>query len=173
MAEMSNSTALWSDTVPVSGKVSPGKLFTAQRQFIGKALSNFRESLKADGLAVVTFSEGAKDFDGSGWIYPDMVEYRPSTVVSLAASAGLFAARLPWYHPGQAWYVLAKDRRRLPSRSMRRLLKGAVLHPDFAASWRTSTRIHESLRRHGRLMLPEPVKRLLKQLIAPRGGSSR
>ncbi len=136
----------------------------AGADLIGAALASFRESLKTDGLVAATFCEGVRDFPGAGWIYPDFVEYRPRTVKSFARSAGLFVTRIPWYHPGQAWYLLARDRKRLPGLRAKRVLTGAIIAPDFAASWKAFRRAAAWLRRCARLMLPGPVKGCLRRL---------
>src|SRR2546421_339561 len=47
---------------------------------IKTALRNFKSSLKPDGLIIATFVEGKTDFDGQGWVYPDCVCFRRSTV---------------------------------------------------------------------------------------------
>jgi SAM-dependent methyltransferase len=104
---------------------------------IAVALRRFREALEPDGLVAATFAEGVEDSMDSGWVYPGAVRHRPATIERLIALAGLPAVRIPWYHPGQAWYLLAHDGRRLPDRAMRRHLRGAVLYdPEFECSWR-------------------------------------
>ncbi len=107
---------------------------------ISIALRNFKESLNPNGLIAVTFIEGLSDFDGYGWVYSGREEYkfhpsakrgpvtyRLSTIKQFSEDAGLFAIRIPWYHPRQTWYLLSKDRRRLPNRAMLRYLTGVVL----------------------------------------------
>jgi hypothetical protein len=137
----------------------------AGAELISRALASFEGSLEPGGLVAATFCEGARDFTGNGWIYPDFVEYRPSTIAGLGRSAGLFVTRIPWYHPGQAWYLFAKKRKRLPGRWAKRFLTGAVLDSEFAASCRGSRRAVASCRRYARLALPAPVKSGLKRLI--------
>lgn len=111
------------------------------------ALRNFGSSLLPDGLVAATFIEGTQDFAGSGWVYPQCVAFRPRTIARLAADAGLCAARLPWYHPRQTWYCLAKDRRRLPDKAMLRHLSGAVLlDPEFAESLKRRRGLVQSVR---------------------------
>jgi SAM-dependent methyltransferase len=136
----------------------------AGADLIRRALASFRESLKADGMVAATFCEGARDFTGAGWIYPEFVEYRPRTVASFARSAGLFVTRIPWYHPGQAWYLFATDGKRLPGRCAKRFLTGAVLDSESSSSWKPSGRAVVALRRYARLVLPTPVKNCLKRL---------
>ncbi len=107
----------------------------AGNDLIARALMNFKDSLKPNGIIVVTFVEGLKNFKGSGWVYPGCVKYRHSTIKRFAQAAGLSAVRLPWYHPRQTWYLLAPEKNRLPGKSMMRYLSGAVLFdPEFAES---------------------------------------
>lgn len=99
----------------------------AGADLISTALGNARRSLRPDGLMAATFIEENQDFAGRGWIYPECVAYRPNTILSFAANAALAAVRLPWYHPRQAWYLLAHRPARLPGPSMMRHLSGVVL----------------------------------------------
>lgn len=119
-----------------------------------KALASLGASLGPEGLLAATFVEGRRNQVDNGWVYPDCVAYRPARIKRFAREAGLFAVRLPWYHPRQTWYLFAREKSRLPGRSLRRHLRGAVLlDPEFAESWRW------------RLSLPRTVKGWLKQLL--------
>jgi SAM-dependent methyltransferase len=100
-----------------------------------KCLKNFKESLNDHGLIIVTFVEGDDDFEGKGWVYPQCVHFRSSTIQKFAIDAGLVMTPIPWYHPRQTWYVFAKHEGRLPSADMKAYLKGAVLFDaEFSAS---------------------------------------
>jgi SAM-dependent methyltransferase len=75
-----------------------------------KALHSFARCLRPDGLCVVTFMEGDQDTP-DGWFYTGLtnrgtVRYRPALIESLAEEAGFKAARLPWQHPRQTWWLL-------------------------------------------------------------------
>lgn len=94
---------------------------------VSSALMNFRESLADDGLIAATFVEGVSDSDRKGWIYPGCVSYCPSTIRRFGEDQELFIKRIPWFHPRQQWYLFAKDRSRLPTKSMMRHLSGRVL----------------------------------------------
>jgi SAM-dependent methyltransferase len=99
------------------------------------ALKNFSNSLNPYGIIAATFIEGDIDFDGSGWIYPGCVTYKRTTVEKFADAANIHVLRIPWYHPRQTWYLLAKDKKRLPGEDMFKHLSGAVLlEPEFAES---------------------------------------
>jgi SAM-dependent methyltransferase len=136
---------------------------------VNRALGNFGESLKANGLIVATFIEGARDFDGSGWVYPGCVSYRRSTIRRFAEEAGLFLARIPWYHPRQTWYLLSRNRSRLPNSAMLGYLSGVVLFdPEFAESWKSSQRIFSLARKHARRILPQTMRGKLKRILANR-----
>ncbi len=97
------------------------------RDLLEKALRNFRSSLADGGLVAATFYEDRRDFEGEGWIYPHCVRYRPSTIRRMVRDAGMVAGRIPWHHPRQVWYLMAKRSACLPSRSARRRLSGIVL----------------------------------------------
>jgi len=136
------------------------------------ALRNFRKSLKSDGLIAATFIEGPRDFDGNGWVYPACVGYRRSSIKRIAREVGLFVTRIPWYHPRQAWYLMANSKTRLPRRVNRRYLSGVVLFdPEFAESWKRRQKIIRDAKEYMGLMLPQPVRNVLKRMLAGREGN--
>lgn len=139
------------------------------RDLVHQALSNMEKVLHEDGRIVATFVHGVKDFEGSGWIYPECVKFRSSSVVAMAKSCGLYARRIPWYHPFQQWYVLAKTPSKLPSKRMNRYLKGSVLYDtDFQESWRLRLRMKKSMKNYLSETLPESLQQRLKKLLSGR-----
>ncbi|NTV12461.1 MAG: class I SAM-dependent methyltransferase [Desulfobulbaceae bacterium] len=119
-----------------------------------QGLANLGAALKPDGILAATFVEGRRNHNGNGWLYPDCAAYRPARIGQFAAAAGLFMVRIPWYHPRQTWYLLAKNEARLPSLAQRKYLHGAVLgDPELAASW------------HWRRAFLRNAKSLLKRLL--------
>ena len=144
----------------------------AGSDLISIALRNFKESLKPNGLIAATFIEGSEDFDGTGWVYPGCVNYRPSTIKRFAEEADLLVSRIPWYHPRQTWYLLSKDRRQLPNNAMLRYLTGVVLFdPEFVASWKRSQKIIGLIKNYMKQTLSQPIKNFLKKLIANRASN--
>jgi SAM-dependent methyltransferase len=132
---------------------------------IETALSNIRDSLDISGIAAVTFVEGIKDFQGAGWVYPEAVRYRRTTIRKMLRDSGLYARRIPWYHPRQTWYILAKSNKRLPPYRLFHYLRGAVLDgEDFYQSWKWSQKFLASLRSYLSQVLPPRVKEHLKRL---------
>lgn len=130
------------------------------------ALQNFKESLKPDGLIAVTFVEGHEDTDDIGWVYPGCVSYRRSSIEGLAAEAGLYIIRIPWYHPRQSWFLLSKNKNRLPNKKMLHHLRGAVLlDSEFVESWNIRKRIIGSTIQYLERTLPQTIKNSLKKLI--------
>jgi SAM-dependent methyltransferase len=102
---------------------------------IATALGSIGRALDPAGLLAATFIEGEDDHTGREWVYPDVVAYRPATILRFADEAGLTALRIPWFHPRQQWYLLARDSKRLPTAEMMRYLRGAVLFdPEFSDS---------------------------------------
>ena len=82
------------------------------------------------GLAAVTFihpDPGEETEPSSGWIYPDCVTHPVSSIQTWIREASLHGVQIPWHHPRQAWWLLARDPARLPSDEGKRLLHGAVL----------------------------------------------
>ncbi len=70
-------------------------------------LSAISHSLAEDGALVATFLPGEQDSPTTGWVYPECVNYRPSTMRQAAAEAGLRFEILDWKHPRQTWAVFA------------------------------------------------------------------
>jgi SAM-dependent methyltransferase len=135
----------------------------ADRGIVATALRNFSDSLTRYGLVAATFIEGPTDFIGDGWVYPDCVSYRRSTIRGFIEDAGLFGTRIPWYHPRQSWYVLARTRERLPNRAMMPFLAGAVMFdPEFTASWNVTN--PTMIKNWVTWAVPPPFSNLVKRL---------
>jgi cyclopropane fatty-acyl-phospholipid synthase-like methyltransferase len=66
-------------------------------------LSAISRSLAEDGALVATFLIGEKDSPRAGWIYPDCVNYQPTTLERAAAEVNLRFEILDWKHPRQTW----------------------------------------------------------------------
>jgi SAM-dependent methyltransferase len=105
------------------------------------ALSSFFSALLDRGLVLLTVlhpgQNGVPETSESGWFYPACVAHRPETLACIFANAGFPHFRvLPWFHPRQTWYVLAKKHERLPPYEMDRFLSGAILN---VSPWKPST----------------------------------
>ena len=70
-------------------------------------LSAIRPSLAQDGALVATFLVGEEDSTRTGWIYPDCVSYRPTTLERAAKDANLRFEIVDWKHPRQTWALFA------------------------------------------------------------------
>lgn len=55
-----------------------------------------------------TFLVGTDDYDGSGWVYPGCVKFRPDTLARLAADFDLEFRLLDWNHPRQQWAMFSR-----------------------------------------------------------------
>ena len=62
-------------------------------------LSQISFHLNDNGALLATFLIDDKDFDGSGWIYPGCVNYRPETMADIASDFNLDFEVLDWAHP--------------------------------------------------------------------------
>lgn len=97
----------------------------------GCALGGFRRALAESGLALATFIHpgqgGISATAGAGWVYPGCVAYSPAAIASLIEQSGLSGRALPWFHPRQTWYALARDPARLPPPEFDIHLRGAIL----------------------------------------------
>jgi cyclopropane fatty-acyl-phospholipid synthase-like methyltransferase len=102
------------------------------------ALAGFAQALTPDGLALVTFAHArpglAPAETTAGWVYPKGVGYAPDAILQLIAEAGLCGRALPWRHPYQTWYAIARDAAAVPPATADPLLQGAVLGtPEWSA----------------------------------------
>jgi SAM-dependent methyltransferase len=70
-------------------------------------LSAISGSLARDGALVATFLPDEEDCNQTGWVYPECVNYRPSTLEGAAADVNLRFEILDWKHPRQTWALFA------------------------------------------------------------------
>ncbi|HEU0273384.1 MAG TPA: class I SAM-dependent methyltransferase [Candidatus Udaeobacter sp.] len=70
-------------------------------------LSAISRSLAQDGALIATFLIGEEDSPKMGWIYPECVNYRPTTLEDAAAGVNLRFQILDWKHPRQTWALFA------------------------------------------------------------------
>ncbi len=110
------------------------------RNLTQRLLANFAGSLDETGLVLATFvhvgSMGlAAEAQEDGWLYPGCYAYHPETILGWIRAAGLVGRWLPWFHPSQQWYAMAKSAKRLPPPAKFSHLSGGVLlDGDFAGS---------------------------------------
>lgn len=128
-------------------------------------LSNLVAALKDDGIMAITFVEGMQSSKEKGWVYPGCVVFTPRDISGFFRQAGVFAGRIPWYHPRQTWYLLAKHEDRLPDESMSPYLMGAVLFdPAFSESVKGKTKDDKLVSRAkklvGKITMPGFKRRL-------------
>jgi SAM-dependent methyltransferase len=71
-------------------------------------LAQIASHLSDTGALVATFLTGDEDYPSNGWVYPECVCYRPSTVESWAHEFGLGFRLLDYAHPRQTWALMAK-----------------------------------------------------------------
>ena len=64
--------------------------------------------LNDSGVLVATYCPGEEDYQGPGWIYPEVVKYSASSIRTLAEKCGLNFVELNWAHPRQAWVAFGK-----------------------------------------------------------------
>jgi hypothetical protein len=73
---------------------------------IRRCLAEAQRVMKPSSLLAASFVEGDADYQGSDWVYPQIVRYRATTIAQLASENGLACRRVEWFHiGGQAWFV--------------------------------------------------------------------
>lgn len=78
----------------------------ASQSQIQECLSQVEKCLQPNGVMAATFVEGAMDYQGEGWTYPDCVTYTVKQMQRIAAAIGLKAEGIDWPHPnGQRWLL--------------------------------------------------------------------
>lgn len=99
---------------------------------IQRCLNEVRKALKADGLFAASFVEGDHDYEGDGWVYPDTVRYRLSTIEQLAVEAGLTCRKLEWFHiGGQTWMLFHAPDYALPTDSIATMNQSGPLREEM------------------------------------------
>ena len=70
-------------------------------------LSGISQSLAETGALVATFLPSEEDSPRTGWIYPECVQFRVTTLKRVAAEVNLSFQLLDWKHPRQRWALFA------------------------------------------------------------------
>lgn len=97
------------------------------------ALQSFSRSLKQEGVCVVTFIEGDCETP-DGWHYPGVIQYRQTLIRDMIEAANMIGQSIPWWHPRQRWWLIARDHAAMPSKDQLSLLRGIVLRADEFAN---------------------------------------
>jgi hypothetical protein len=75
------------------------------------------------------------DHEAPLWLYPGCYSYERAAVDRWVTNAGLVGWPVPWYHPRQTWWLLARDAAALPPADFVQCLSGASLAQGFERSW--------------------------------------
>jgi Methyltransferase domain len=128
-----------------------------------------RAALSPTGLAAISFKHHAKkDNQREGWLYaphrPGVARYTKKTIDRWLRDCGLKGMPIPWYHPTQTWWLIARPETSLPSRRFLVQARGVTLAEQ--ESWdagaqvqkwgqrtkrRTRRRLRRTRRRLGRV----------------------
>ncbi len=73
-------------------------------------LSQVAFHLKDNGALLATFLVDNKDYEGSGWVYPKCVNYKPKTIAGIASKFDLDFTIIDWAHPRQTWALFSKPK---------------------------------------------------------------
>lgn len=91
----------------------------AQSVFSHTPMSQMSQGLQAiskvlDGVALITYMKGHKDYVGDRWVYPGCVTFTEETLKRTAENCELNIKEMSWVHPShQTWVVLSKHQKRL------------------------------------------------------------
>jgi SAM-dependent methyltransferase len=110
-------------------------------------LTSIRGALAPSGIAALTFVHpGTADPDvvhadpgddtAPPWLYPHCYCYDRHVAENWVTSAGLAGWPIPWHHPRQTWWLLARSPDVLPPPEFVRQLTGPTLAEGFELSWR-------------------------------------
>jgi len=76
---------------------------------ISRWLADLGRVLPDRGALIATYIEGEEDHPNRGWIYPECVSYRRSTIEGLATDFGFEFRPLDWRHPRQSWALFTHE----------------------------------------------------------------
>ena len=88
------------------------------RELTSKGIQSIMKALDPNGKALVTFvgKHAETIVELESWLYPGCTHYNPRTISRILKEAGAHWRRLPWFHPAQTWYLIAREKHHLPSR---------------------------------------------------------
>ncbi|MGC1377908.1 MAG: class I SAM-dependent methyltransferase [Anaerolineales bacterium] len=75
---------------------------------IKRWLGGISPHMSNTGAFVATFLIADQDYGGSGWVYPECVNYKVETMKSFADQYGFVFQLLDWKHPRQTWALFSK-----------------------------------------------------------------
>jgi len=78
-------------------------------ELIDHWIESIVNKMSDNGVLLATFLVDEVDYDGNGWVYPDCVSYRTSSIEAIARKRGLNFQMLDWAHPRQQWFAMYKD----------------------------------------------------------------
>jgi hypothetical protein len=65
--------------------------------------------LNPTGIFAATYFQGEANYEGTEWVYPGRVHYRPEFFAQLASEAGLTCTQLNWTHTNfQTWVAITQ-----------------------------------------------------------------
>ena len=74
---------------------------------VNRCFAEAAKALAPTGIFAATYFAGDHDYDGTEWVYPGRVFFRPDTFARWAADAGLTLTTLNWTHTHeQTWVAL-------------------------------------------------------------------
>ena len=79
------------------------------RDMAEQGFAGIGAALGQTGVLLATFVQGSESETGTGWVYPDCVEFTWPDVQEMLAAAGLYGFRVDWPHPRQKWFVAARE----------------------------------------------------------------
>ncbi len=78
-------------------------------ELVSTWLGVLSKHLERTGALIATFVEADEDDADLGWVYPECVAYRRSTMAGLARDHGFKFRVLDWRHPRQTWCLFARE----------------------------------------------------------------
>lgn len=77
---------------------------------IRRWLAGLAPRLAPTGALAATYLPAERDFEGSGWVYPECVTFQSPTLARVATESGLTMTPLDWRHPRQTWALFHRER---------------------------------------------------------------
>ena len=132
-----------------------------------KGLKSIYESLKDDGIALVTIKEGVDYKGNEEWVYPACTTFNPKTINGIFKKYNMNAKRLYWFNPSQTWFAISKNKKNLPRLMDILFLLGGeeVRSRQFSRQGFFGNRIYSALKKISFLKKNKIIKNIGKKIL--------
>jgi SAM-dependent methyltransferase len=96
---------------------------------IAQCMTEAVKVMHTNSIFITTFLKGDKSYQGNeGWVYPDIVAYRPDDIIAMVEKTGLVCKPVNWPHRIQNWLLIIRPEN---EQGIDRLERGLSIPPLF------------------------------------------